>query len=191
MLAEKLLTPVMRYLTAKNLDLEQVENYPLPKAKPGKDYLLYVHIPFCETLCPYCSFNRFVFRESIARNYFTALRQEMRMVAEKGYHFSSMYIGGGTPTVMMDELVQTIDLAKQLFPIREVSCETNPNHLTPLVIDLLELLEGLRDAFPHRLIAGGGVGSDADLDLYERLGLDGAIVGRALYEGRITYPRTA
>ncbi len=52
-------------------------------------------------------------------------------------------------------------------------------------------VERLRDAFPHRLIAGGGVGSDADLDLYERLGLEGAIVGRALYEGRITYPRTA
>ncbi|MEJ2289335.1 MAG: 1-(5-phosphoribosyl)-5-[(5-phosphoribosylamino)methylideneamino]imidazole-4-carboxamide isomerase [Deinococcales bacterium] len=47
----------------------------------------------------------------------------------------------------------------------------------------------MRAAFPHRLVAGGGVGSDADLELYERLGLDGAIVGRALYEGAITYPR--
>lgn len=49
----------------------------------------------------------------------------------------------------------------------------------------------VRDAFPHRLVAGGGVATDADLDLYERLGLDGAIVGRALYEGTIRYPRTA
>jgi len=138
MLAEKLLTPALRYITSKHLNLEQVENYSLPEAKPGKDYLLYVHIPFCETLCPYCSFNRFVFHESIARDYFTALRQEMRMVAEKGYQFSSMYIGGGTPTVMMDELIQTIDLAKQLFPIREVSCETNPNHLIPQVIEPLK-----------------------------------------------------
>ena len=47
----------------------------------------------------------------------------------------------------------------------------------------------MRAAFPHRLVAGGGVGVDADLELYERLGLDGAIVGRALYEGTITYPR--
>jgi phosphoribosylformimino-5-aminoimidazole carboxamide ribotide isomerase len=47
----------------------------------------------------------------------------------------------------------------------------------------------MRAAFPHRLVAGGGVGRDADLELYERLGLDGAIVGRALYEGAITYPR--
>ena len=49
----------------------------------------------------------------------------------------------------------------------------------------------MRDAFAHRLVAGGGVAVDADLDTYERLGLDGAIVGRALYEGRIAYPRTA
>ncbi|MDQ3397224.1 MAG: 1-(5-phosphoribosyl)-5-[(5-phosphoribosylamino)methylideneamino]imidazole-4-carboxamide isomerase [Deinococcota bacterium] len=48
----------------------------------------------------------------------------------------------------------------------------------------------LREAFPHTLIAGGGVASDADLALYEGLGLEGAIVGKALYEGRIRYPRT-
>ncbi len=54
-----------------------------------------------------------------------------------------------------------------------------------------EPVELMRAAFPHELIAGGGVATDADLDLYGRLGLDGAIVGRALYEGTITYPRTA
>jgi phosphoribosylformimino-5-aminoimidazole carboxamide ribotide isomerase len=46
----------------------------------------------------------------------------------------------------------------------------------------------VRAAFPHLLVAGGGVASDADLDLYRELGLDGAIVGRALYEGTIRYP---
>lgn len=49
----------------------------------------------------------------------------------------------------------------------------------------------MRDAFDGQLIAGGGVASDADLDLYESLGLQGAIVGKALYEGKITYPRAA
>ena len=48
----------------------------------------------------------------------------------------------------------------------------------------------MRAAFPHTLWAGGGVARDADVATYERLGLDGAIVGRALYEGTITYPRT-
>ncbi|HEX7022997.1 MAG TPA: 1-(5-phosphoribosyl)-5-[(5-phosphoribosylamino)methylideneamino]imidazole-4-carboxamide isomerase [Trueperaceae bacterium] len=49
----------------------------------------------------------------------------------------------------------------------------------------------MRQAFPYTLIAGGGVAGEADLELYERLGLQGAIVGRALYEGTIRYPRTA
>jgi phosphoribosylformimino-5-aminoimidazole carboxamide ribotide isomerase len=54
-----------------------------------------------------------------------------------------------------------------------------------------EPLSLMRAACPHTLIAGGGVASDIDLELYESLGLDGAIVGKALYEGRIRYPRTA
>ena len=54
-----------------------------------------------------------------------------------------------------------------------------------------EPVAALRDAFGGTLVAGGGVARDADLDLYERLGLHGAIVGRALYEGTISYPRTA
>jgi phosphoribosylformimino-5-aminoimidazole carboxamide ribotide isomerase len=53
-----------------------------------------------------------------------------------------------------------------------------------------EPIKAMRAAFPHTLLAGGGVASDADLDLYESLGLEGAIVGRALYEGRVRYPRT-
>jgi phosphoribosylformimino-5-aminoimidazole carboxamide ribotide isomerase len=52
-----------------------------------------------------------------------------------------------------------------------------------------EPVKAMREAFPHVLIAGGGVARDADLELYEMLGLEGAIVGRALYEGTITYPK--
>ena len=54
-----------------------------------------------------------------------------------------------------------------------------------------EPVHDIRSAFPHTLIAGGGVATDADIDLYEELGLDGCIVGRALYEGKVSYPRTA
>ena len=49
----------------------------------------------------------------------------------------------------------------------------------------------MRNVFPHTLIAGGGVATDDDLKLYEALNLEGAIVGRALYEGTITYPRAS
>ena len=69
---------------------------------------LYVHVPFCEELCPYCSFNRVVFREELARAYFKALRTEIGLYRDLGYEFSSLYVGGGTPTVLMDELAATI-----------------------------------------------------------------------------------
>ncbi len=46
-------------------------------------------------------------------------------------------------------------------------------------------LKAMRAAWPGYLIAGGGVGSEEDLRLMEALGLDAAIVGRALYEGRV------
>jgi len=103
-----------------------------------RSYMLYVHIPFCEQLCPYCSFNRFPLCEQRARAYFKALKTEMRMLVDLGYDFKSMYLGGGTPTILVDELCALIDEAKQLFSIEEVSCETNPNHLIPACLDRLE-----------------------------------------------------
>lgn len=91
--------------------------------------MLYIHIPFCEVLCPYCSFNRYPFQEDLARPYFESLRKEMLMLTELGYDIETLYFGGGTPTVMIDELCETIDVAKDNFNIKEVSVETNPNHL--------------------------------------------------------------
>lgn len=136
MLSERLLTGVMRAGAKRLMALSPVEPG-LPDPVPGRDYLLYVHVPFCERLCPYCSFNRYPFDQGLATSYFASLRDEMRAVADKGYDFASMYIGGGTPTVDLDELIATIDLAKELFSIREVSSETNPNHLYPRWVDPL------------------------------------------------------
>jgi menaquinone C8-methyltransferase len=127
----------MRRENNRLLTLEPQPSPRLPAPVPGREYLLYVHIPFCTRLCPYCSFNRFPFQESRAVEYFKRLREEMRFVAERGYECGSMYVGGGTPTVIVDELCETIDLAKSLFPIREVSSETNPDHLIPEVVDRL------------------------------------------------------
>ncbi len=121
------------------LQLENVSqdfSFPLPVA--GKKYVLYAHIPFCESLCPYCSFNRFIYNEAKARLYFQNLRREMEMLSESGYDFVTMYIGGGTPTILVDELVKTIDFAKGLFSITEVSSETNPNHLTKEILTQLQ-----------------------------------------------------
>ena len=137
MLAERLLTSVMRRANDRYLRLEPADMKQLPAPVPGRPYLLYVHVPFCERLCPYCSFNRFPYEKDVADRYFQNLREEMRMVAHLGYDFQSMYVGGGTPTIDIGQLVETIDLAKSLFSIREVSSETNPNHLYPQWVDQL------------------------------------------------------
>jgi coproporphyrinogen III oxidase-like Fe-S oxidoreductase len=127
----------MRLLNHRYLGLKATDATKLPGPHPQQEYMLYAHVPFCEKLCPYCSFNRYPFSEERAVPYFNNLRREMLMLKEAGYDFASLYVGGGTPTIMIDELCKTIDLARELFSLREVSSETNPNHLTPEVIDKL------------------------------------------------------
>ena len=137
MLAERLLTAAVRTANSRYLQLEECEEEACLPPAEDKQYMLYVHIPFCTQLCPYCSFNRFPYSPELAKPYFDALRTEMRMVADRGYRCTSMYVGGGTPTVMIDELCETIDVARELFDIREVSSETNPDHLIPEIVDPL------------------------------------------------------
>ncbi len=129
MLKERLLSRITADMIKKQLRLHPLEETHMPKADPNRSYMLYIHIPFCEVLCPYCSFNRYPFQEDLARPYFESLRKEMLMLTELGYDIETLYFGGGTPTVMIDELSETIDVAKDNFNIKEVSVETNPNHL--------------------------------------------------------------
>jgi coproporphyrinogen III oxidase-like Fe-S oxidoreductase len=110
----------------------------IPAVMEQKPRLLYLHIPFCEKLCPYCSFNRIVFDESLCRAYFRALRLELLLYKKRGFDFSGIYVGGGTPTVLIDELEDTLALARESFRIREISVETNPNHLTDANIAALK-----------------------------------------------------
>ena len=166
MISERLLTTVVRACTDAYLDLKPTDETMLPAPVPGQRYMLYAHVPFCERLCPYCSFNRFPFNRNRAVPYFANLRKEMRMLADLGYDFESLYVGGGTPTIMIDELCQTIDLARELFSIKEVSSETNPNHLIP---EYLEKLEGR----VQRLSVGVQSANDGllrQMDRYDKYG---------------------
>ena len=145
MLAEKMLSSVVSLLGGKYFKLDPTPGVTLPDPNPKQHYMLYMHVPFCEVLCPYCSFNRFPFERDRALKYFESMREEMRRLADRGYTFEEVYVGGGTPTVMMDQLAQTIGLARELFPsIRDVSSETNPNHLVPGYLeDLSSLVQRL------------------------------------------------
>lgn len=129
--AEKIGSSAMQWAVKKYLHLKPTQKS-LPIAPNDTPRLLYIHIPFCLTLCPYCSFHKFPFDEPSALRYFELLHQEMRMVHALGYRFDSIYFGGGTTTILPRELASTIDLAKSLFEIREVSCESDPQHLGDL-----------------------------------------------------------
>lgn len=106
---------------------------------PAAPVFLYVHVPFCEVLCPYCSFHRVRFEEGRARRYFGALRREVRRYHELGYTFGGAYVGGGTPTVLPGELAETLALIRELNPgLGSVSVETNPRDLREDVLAMLE-----------------------------------------------------
>ncbi len=92
---------------------------------------LYIHIPFCRTLCPFCCFNRYLFDESKARQYFRSLRRELDRYIERGFSFSEFYFGGGTPTIMMDELGAFIEYLRKRFAVRRLSLETTPREINP------------------------------------------------------------
>jgi coproporphyrinogen III oxidase-like Fe-S oxidoreductase len=104
----------------------------------GGGISLYIHIPFCRRLCPFCCFNRYLFKEDQARRYFTDLKKELEMYRQRGFKFSGAYFGGGTPTVMMDELGDFIETLRTGFDIKDISLETTPRELTPQNIDLLQ-----------------------------------------------------
>jgi menaquinone C8-methyltransferase len=108
-----------------------------PPSPPDHPIHLYIHIPFCTQLCPYCSFHRYQFEEGAVRSYFAALRQELKIYADLGFRFSAVYIGGGTPTILMDELFLTLDLIGELFSPGEISVETNPDRLDKEILSSL------------------------------------------------------
>lgn len=168
MLSERVLSRAVRTMNGHYLKLEPLPEGQtrLPAPKPGMRYMLYMHVPFCERLCPYCSFNRFPFEEQKARKYFSNMRREMEMLAEIGYDFESLYVGGGTPTILIDELRATIQQARDTFSIHEVSSETNPNHLTAAHLEQL-------DGMVQRLSVGVQSFDDGllkQMDRYEKYG---------------------
>lgn len=142
---------VTRREGAKFLQLQDNPPQPdVPVDKAGRDdwASLYVHIPFCRTLCPFCCFNRYLFDETKARRYFANLKREVEFYAARGFRFSDVYFGGGTPTVIMDELVSFLDFLKRQFKIRQISLETTPREVDA------EKLAALKKAGVNRLSMG-------------------------------------
>jgi len=124
------------------LNIDILDKKYVKTPRENTEYMLYAHVPFCHTFCPYCSFHKYHYEQELAKIYFENLRQEMRQVKAAGFDFGSLYVGGGTTLINEPELEKTLVLAKELFNIKDVSCESDPNHIQP---ENLKRFQGLID----------------------------------------------
>jgi coproporphyrinogen III oxidase-like Fe-S oxidoreductase len=95
---------------------------------------LYLHIPFCEQICPYCPYNKELYRSDLAQRYVDAVKSEMDFYAEIAGDkpIISLYIGGGTPTTMLASgLGEIIAHLHEAFNLQcDIHMESHPNHLS-------------------------------------------------------------
>lgn len=93
---------------------------------------LYIHIPFCENKCNYCSFYSFKPNSSQKEKYIQALCTEIKKWGVRNARpINSIYIGGGTPSLLGEgELSSIFSCLRENFEITkdcEITCEVNPN----------------------------------------------------------------
>jgi oxygen-independent coproporphyrinogen-3 oxidase len=99
---------------------------------PNEGSGLYVHIPFCMNTCPYCPYFKVKYDPITAGRYKDALIHEIksyrRMFGKR--KFSSLYFGGGTPTLMIDMLPEIVQTLKDCFHITgDIALETSPSDI--------------------------------------------------------------
>lgn len=96
---------------------------------------LYLHIPFCIRKCDYCDFLSMPVEEKVRRHYINLLQEEIKRKAEfcREYQISSVFWGGGTPSMLSGEQVQELmESLRQNFclePEAEITLECNPGTL--------------------------------------------------------------
>ncbi|NLK55524.1 MAG: radical SAM family heme chaperone HemW [Bacteroidales bacterium] len=128
---------------------------------------IYIHVPFCKKICSYCDFYH-VMAQSDNKQYINALNHEARL---RGNYLgtqsvSTIYIGGGTPSVLQaDEIKSILDNIVDNFKIDtnpEVTIEVNPDDISD------EFLEGLKKTMVNRISVGIQSWRDQDLSLMNR-----------------------
>lgn len=93
---------------------------------------IYVHIPFCKSKCSYCDFTSFPDKLCFAESYMACVYREMskRSGQLKNYTFDTLYIGGGTPSVIDESYIaMLVAAAKKNFNLSqnaEITIEMNP-----------------------------------------------------------------
>ncbi|WP_349768708.1 radical SAM family heme chaperone HemW [Rhodobacter sp. NTK016B] len=132
-------------------------------------FALYVHWPFCTAKCPYCDFNSHVVSRISHADWREAYLREIDRWAEitSGRVLTSIFFGGGTPSLMQPETVAAvINAAKSSWHASnnlEVTLEANPTSVD------FERFQGFSDAGVNRLSLGVQALNDADLAKLGRL----------------------
>ena len=103
---------------------------------------LYIHIPFCKSICSFCPYCKVRYDASLCDRYIDALLREIRMVGsqQKGRKtVTSLYFGGGTPALVADRLKEIIDTCKAYFEITEgIGLELHPDNVTVPILEKLK-----------------------------------------------------
>jgi putative oxygen-independent coproporphyrinogen III oxidase len=121
---------------------------------------LYLHIPFCKSKCPYCDFYSTI-DASLIPAFLDALDQEARHYRDKFPPFDSLYLGGGTPSLLnaaqLNALLASLRQHFLFAPDTEITLEANPDDLTA------EKLRLFRDLGVNRLSLGAQSFDEAEL----------------------------
>ena len=95
---------------------------------------LYIHVPFCSSVCPYCDFAVTIAGESRRQGYVTAFDREASLRSGCGLVFDSIYLGGGTPSSLTAEqlgrLLEAIRSHLEIAPDVRLYLEANPEDVT-------------------------------------------------------------
>ena len=115
--------------------------------------LIYIHIPFCDSKCSYCSFNSYVDKFNLRQDYMDALLKQLDFELKKfdiqHKQVETLFIGGGTPSTVPSKMYKP--LFKMLKPFlqddAEITTEANPNSATRSWIDGMQKLGVNRISF--------------------------------------------
>ncbi len=101
---------------------------------------LYIHIPFCRNICPYCDFAKLYKNQNYEDKYIDQLLKDLSLTRDKFFKFETIYIGGGTPSCLSLDNLEKILIACSKMHKRdyEFSIETNPEDINQKLLELLK-----------------------------------------------------
>lgn len=143
MLLEGLLRTQLRRSLTKESDIALENKVPALKKsfQDINEFGLYLHIPFCRQICPYCPYNKELYHPEVAKRYTKAVIREIdtysKLIGNRPV--TSFYIGGGTPTTMLTNSLDKI--LEHVFAVFNMQCgihmESHPSDLSQKNLDLI------------------------------------------------------